>query len=93
MDCRPIANDLRVMILNVLFYFILLTVITVNPTFRVANKVVLLLLLLLTETNRIAKAQKSVLLAKQYFTLQAAPQPARHTPAPSVDGCYRPEFD
>ena len=27
-----IANDLRVMILNVLFYFILLTVITVNPT-------------------------------------------------------------
>ena len=45
------------------------------------------------ETNRIAEAQKSVLLAKRYFNLPPALQPARHTYAPSVEECCRPELD
>ena len=56
------------------------------------------------ETNRIAEAQKkraarkaccsqSVLLAKRDFTLPPALQPARHTHAPSVEECCRPELD
>ena len=45
------------------------------------------------ETNRFADVQKSALLAKRDFTLPPAPQPARHTHAPSVEGCGRPELD
>ena len=43
------------------------------------------------ETNRISEAQKK--LAKRDFTLPPAPQPARHTHAPSVEECFRPELD
>ena len=47
------------------------------------------------ETNRIAEAQKSALLAKRDFTLPPALQPARHTHAhaPSVEECCRLELD
>ena len=39
------------------------------------------------------RLRKSALLAKRDFTLPPAPQPARHTHAPSVEECYRPELD
>ena len=39
------------------------------------------------------RLRKSVLLAKRYFTLPPALQPARHTHAPSVEECCRPELD
>ena len=39
------------------------------------------------------RLRKSVLLAKRYFNLPPALQPARHTYAPSVEECYRPELD
>ena len=45
------------------------------------------------ETNRIAEAKKSALLAERDFTLPPALQPARHTHAPSVEECCRPELD
>ena len=37
--------------------------------------------------------RKSVQLTKRDFTLPPAPQPARHTHAPNVEECYRPELD
>ena len=43
------------------------------------------------EINMITEAQSSVLLAKRDFTLSSAHQPARHTHAPSVEECCRPE--
>ena len=39
------------------------------------------------------RLRKSVLLAKQEFTLPTTPPPARHTHAPSVEECCRPESD
>ena len=43
--------------------------------------------------SRSRRLRKSALLAKRYFTLPPSPQPARHTHAPNVEDCCRPEFD
>ena len=45
------------------------------------------------ETNRIAETQKTRAARKAIFTLPPAPQPARHTHAPSVEESCRPELD
>ena len=39
------------------------------------------------------RLRKSALLTKREFTLPSAPQPARHTHAPSVEECCRPYLD
>ena len=39
------------------------------------------------------RLRKCSLLTKRDFTLPPAPQPARHTNAPSVEECCRPELD
>ena len=44
------------------------------------------------ETNMIAEAPKSVLLANRDFTLLPAPQPARHAHAQIVEECCSPEL-